>query len=553
MNQIKFPHSDRIGFHYYPDTHHFRQSDLETWLPRLVELGAAWLTVLAPAERAIPESFIRGLLSTGIQPLLHFCLPVGQPAPVETLRLLLGLYSRWGVRQVAFYQRPNARSSWPAAAWARNDLVERFLDDFTPLALAAQAQGLTVITPPLEPGGDYWDLSFLRTALRSLQRRGGGKILESLALGAYAWINERPLGWGAGGPERWPGARPYFTPAGQQDQLGFRIFDWYLSVCQQELGFRLPVYLLCAGQRLPSGLSPEQVQPARLSHARQNLSAARWMAGDPGSTHTAEAVSNDVKACNFWLLAAEEADPRLGQSWFQPSGERLPVVEAFRTWVAYQRKSSEGVSPVPPAETGGGKRNGASNGSTVARVAFATVALAKDPGDNISFDHIDPDQAAFAKATLAKAACDQVSPLPVGPVMNPPIRIVGEAGPTSVSQNQAVGSAQIESAPAPDATLSPAKPNGKGQPAAKVAHPIGHYVLLPLYAWGAANWDLALVEPLLQESHPAIGFSLAEARLARRVTVVGAEGAVSEEALGMLRNSGCQVERLLEDGTLVAT
>jgi hypothetical protein len=78
-------------------------------------------------------------------------------------------------------------------------------------------------------------------------------------------------------------------------------------------------------------------------------------------------------------------------------------------------------------------------------------------------------------------------------------------------------------------------------------------VLLPLYAWGAANWDLALVEPLLQESHPAIGFSLAEARLARRVTVVGAEGAVSEEALGMLRNSGCQVERLLEDGTLVAT
>jgi hypothetical protein len=553
MDQIKFPNSHRIGFHYYPDTCHFRQSDLETWLPRLVELGAAWLTVLAPAERAIPESFIRGLLSAGIQPLLHFCLPVGQPAPVESLRLLLGPYSRWGVRQVAFYQRPNARSSWPAAAWARNDLVERFLDDFTPLALAAQAQGLTVITPPLEPGGDYWDLSFLRTALRSLQRRGGGKMLESLALGAYAWINERPLGWGAGGPERWPGARPYSTPAGQQDQLGFRIFDWYLSVCQQELGFRLPIYLLRAGQRLPSGLSPEQGQPTRLSHARQNLSAARWMAGDPGSTHAADAVSLDVKACNFWLLAAEEGDQRASQSWFQPSGERLPAVEAFRTWVAYQRKSQAGALPMPPAETGGAKGNGAGNGLTVARVALAKAVIAKNPADNISFDNISPDQAAFAKAALAKAACDQASPVPVEPVMNAPIGIVWEAEPLTVSQTQTGGSAQIESAPAPDATLSPVKSNGKGQLAAKVAHPIGHYVLLPLYAWGAANWDLALVEPLLQESHPAIGFSLAEARLARRVTVVGAEGAVSDEALGMLRNSGCQVERLLEDGTLVAT
>jgi hypothetical protein len=62
-----------------------------------------------------------------------------------------------------------------------------------------------------------------------------------------------------------------------------------------------------------------------------------------------------------------------------------------------------------------------------------------------------------------------------------------------------------------------------------------------------------MVEGLLQESHPAIGFSLAEARLAKRVTVVGADGAISAEALAMLRKSGCQVERLLEDGTLIAT
>ena len=78
-------------------------------------------------------------------------------------------------------------------------------------------------------------------------------------------------------------------------------------------------------------------------------------------------------------------------------------------------------------------------------------------------------------------------------------------------------------------------------------------MLLPLYAWGAANWDLALIEPMLSASHPTIGFSLAEAQHAARVTVVGGEGAVSVDAIEMLRRSGCQVERILDDGTLIAT
>ena len=61
------------------------------------------------------------------------------------------------------------------------------------------------------------------------------------------------------------------------------------------------------------------------------------------------------------------------------------------------------------------------------------------------------------------------------------------------------------------------------------------------------------MQPLVQGGHATIGFSLTEARLARRVTVVGGLGAVSAEALAMLRKAGCQVERLLEDGTLIAS
>jgi hypothetical protein len=99
-------------------------------------------------------------------------------------------------------------------------------------------------------------------------------------------------------------------------------------------------------------------------------------------------------------------------------------------------------------------------------------------------------------------------------------------------------------------------PDVEDQPLAREEceeHPISHYVLLPLYAWGVANWDLTLIQPIIEENHPTVGFSLAEARLAERVTVVGGEGAISPETLDMLRASGCKVERVLEDGTLVAT
>jgi hypothetical protein len=229
----------------------------------------------------------------------------------------------------------NARASWPTHIWAQNYLVERLLDDFIPLARAAQEQDLTVITPPLEPGGDYWDLAFLRTALRGLKRRGCTDLLDSLAIGAYAWINNRPVDWGAGGPERWPEVRPYHLPDSQlphsqQDHLGFHIFDWYLAISQEELGCRLPVFLLRAGQRLASGSAPEQVQSDRFNHARTNLSAVQRVTGDPASDHAIEAVPEEVKACNFWLLAADPHHPHAAEGWFLPSGEHLPVVECLR-------------------------------------------------------------------------------------------------------------------------------------------------------------------------------------------------------------------------------
>jgi hypothetical protein len=103
---------------------------------------------------------------------------------------------------------------------------------------------------------------------------------------------------------------------------------------------------------------------------------------------------------------------------------------------------------------------------------------------------------------------------------------------------------------------SPAPPaNSSDAPArTEIDQPlISHYILLPLYAWGAADWDFELISPLLRDSHPTVGFSLNEASRAERVTVVGGPGVFTDEALALLRSSGCTIDRLTENGTLIAS
>jgi hypothetical protein len=330
------PANARLGIHYYPDTQHYREKDLAVWLPELGRLGVSWLTLQAPQDRAIPENFVTGLLSAGIQPLLHFHFPLPDyPASdckmvAADLRLLFETYARWGITYAVLFDRPNLRRRWSPMAWAQSQLVERFLDLFLPIAEAALQAGLLPVFPPLEPGGDYWDTAFLRAALQGLQRRGHHRLLEQLVLGAYARLGQHPLDWGAGGPERWPQARPYLTSSDCQDHRGFRIFDWYLALSQAVLGEPRPVLLIASDQSLVATAS----QPQELeTHAQTILSIARLMAGE---ITTEEPVSPLVLACNHWLLTAAAGHPAAAPAWFQPGRPPLPCVHLLQQWTANQ-------------------------------------------------------------------------------------------------------------------------------------------------------------------------------------------------------------------------
>ncbi len=423
-----------LGFHYYPDTLHYRQADLDAWLPELTALGAKWLVLRAEPGQAVPETFIRGLLQAEIAPIIQVQTRLGAvPNPFEQ-RPLLEAYAKWGVRHVQYFDMPNQREAWPVSGWVQQNLVERFLDVWLPFANLTASCGMTPILPPLFPGGSYWDTAFLQSALQSIQRRKATNVLDNLAISAYGWTDGRSLDWGSGGPHAWPSTHPYVTTQESQDQRGFRVYDWYLSIAEECLNRTPGIFLYQAGLPVsPQDLLAEPVDP-EVYHP-DLMAITRLACGEevtlPGTDAPLEALPEDVTACCMWLLAASSDSEYYNQGWYTAPGQPSLLAESWKTH--------------------------------------------------------RPQKSAAPKIFY-----------PEGPVFD-------------------------------------------------------HYLLLPVFEWGVADWHLDVIRPYIKKFRPTIGFSIQEAALAKRVTVIGNDAAFPAEDLQELRNRGCVVEQISESGIDYAT
>jgi hypothetical protein len=306
--------NNRCGIYYFPDTAHYGNADLALWLPRLIDLDLTWITLLSPLERAIPEPFIRGLTEYGITPIIQFLPELGQRVSLSAIHPILKAYADWGIRYISFYERPNLMRSWGTGAWSQHHLVDRFLDRVTPLYRGLVNYGFSPVFTPLEPGGDYWDTAFLRSALEGLKRRHEDRLLEHLILGAYAQPNGKSWFWGQGGPERWPGSRPYSPLPGEQDHRSFFIFEWYSRIAEAITGQKMQVIILRAGDQIQSGTSKNPEEEQEFFRVLHGLSSSS------GLTSEAASIPPELMASCFWLLSAENWSRYRHAAWFQPDG-----------------------------------------------------------------------------------------------------------------------------------------------------------------------------------------------------------------------------------------
>lgn len=430
MNSLPIPlNNSTVGFHYYQDVFHYREIDQVTWIPKMKALNASWLILSAPLQRAIPEPFITALITNNIEPVIHFDLNLSLPLSLDELGFLFNTYKKWGIHYIMLFNQPNTKRAWLSSSWTQHDLVERFLDKYIPIASAVIQNGLIPVFPPLEPGGDYWDTAFLKSALESLKRRGKTDILENLVLAASAIFSPNGLDWGAGGPERWPGSRPYSSSDTEQDQRGFYIFEWYNAVSRLALQRTLPTILVNIGSSNSQTVNKSYYQTVFQLINKEDVKI-------PGSVENRlNPITENVLSCFFKLVANSGESINVEQYFFNEDLEPTEINNSVMQWI-HSRK------------------------------------------------------------------------------------------PNQKSRNE---------------------------PLIENSHPLVHYLLLPSYEWGISEWHLDVIKPFVKNHMPTIGFSLSEAALAAKVTVVGGPQSFSDESLQTLRDSGSIVERISGDGTSIAS
>ena len=236
-----------LGFSYFSTPEYLIRKRVETWFPLMAQLGGTQVILPASISRAIPEDVFQSAKDNGLEPIVHFTTELPLARKFNDLSIILDSYARWGVQYVILGDKPNTKSAWQGTGWQYDNLVDHFLDRFIPIANYVEQIGMTPVLSPLQPGGDYWDTAFIEKFFTGLKRRQMTALLEKICLASYGYAFDRPLSWGAGGPEQWPSSRPYLTPEGQEDQMGFQNFDWIQAIALRVTGRKFPVLILDAG------------------------------------------------------------------------------------------------------------------------------------------------------------------------------------------------------------------------------------------------------------------------------------------------------------------
>ncbi len=315
MNLLEYPRprgDTGIGFHWFPDYRHYEQRCFDMFVPELEAMGASWLVVLSDGLTPIPDWFLRGLIEQDIEPIIRIFTPFVTFIDQSGLRRVCRHYASLGVHYVHVFNEPNLRIEW--AEWNPTSLPTRFMDHLIPcLETMHGVDGIVPVFTPLSPGGDYWDTSFLKTALAVLNQRGKEFLYDKMAVGIHNYAFNKPLTWGKGGSIRWKCARPHQRVPGCEDQTGFCQFEWYDEIVRRRIGRRLPLIGCENGVRLGDADDPRSPAINEALHAERSAGICQMMMDGEVPYY----FFNNA----FWLLAAEDENPFAHHRWYKPDGE----------------------------------------------------------------------------------------------------------------------------------------------------------------------------------------------------------------------------------------
>jgi len=296
----------KLGFIYYDNPEYRLNKQVNIWLRALKQLGASYVMFKGGFDRSIPEDIFISALENGLEPVVHLDSELPITRKFNTVMVILDAYAKWGVNYIIFGDKPNTKGAWHESGWHSENLADHFLDRFIPLANHAVRIGINPVLAPMQPGGDFWDTAFIELLIKGLKRRKLDAVVEKLVLSSYGYTYLKPVSWGKGGPERWAASKPYLTPEGQEDQLGFYNFEWAQAHANREIGETFPIMILDAGN---PGVSKAEVDPDKTIEDIQRIfRELQKENADVGESYEKDSVnSNFVLSCFFDLNTIDQS------------------------------------------------------------------------------------------------------------------------------------------------------------------------------------------------------------------------------------------------------
>ena len=349
--QQEIIHANRIGFHYFPDTLHFTEPEIQRWIPILKRFQVNWLAVLSSTRRAIPEVFIQACCSEKINLFIDFALTPAESNIFPEIEPLIRAYGKWGGKYILLDHAPNMRVSWGTSGWGDPNLIAGYCERFMKFAEIALENGIHPVFPPLQPGGDYWDLAFLKNCMVYLAGNASGSIINNLTFCAYGWDFGKSLDWGAGGPSSWPRAKAYHLDGQSENQLGFRAYEWHSATIESVFSRKFPFHLLQIGH---PGILNNSVSVHWMPDFSKQDTVIRLLnrenVYDPQKPdYLLNHIHEEVLSGFFHLLASDNPTD-LDSQWFSAQGEALAPAQAYAVRHKAVSQPSGEKSASPPSQ-----------------------------------------------------------------------------------------------------------------------------------------------------------------------------------------------------------
>lgn len=321
---------NRIGFHYFDDTVHFSDADLKRWVIILKKLDAHWLHIRSSTSRAIPENFIKGFRSEGIQLLVDFHLDAGNPITLSELKPLIEVYGKWGIGYASIFKHGNLKKSWTIKDWADPSIISKHADRFIEFASLFIDCGIRPVYGPLFPGGQYPDLAFFENLSKQLSEKVSHSLINELIIGVYGWDFNKSLNWGVGGQNKWPKSSLLYVTEDQQNHQGFRAFDWYSEIIKKFFLRQLPVILFEVGY--PGYQNQPMIEQSpndfnKMDAIFQLLRKENVF--DPEHPEILLEYIPDHVLTGFFHLISSQGQQNAAYRWFSETGDPLLPAQAF--------------------------------------------------------------------------------------------------------------------------------------------------------------------------------------------------------------------------------